>query len=175
MTRVLSILLCLILSSGTVASADILTDTRGLVRLLRSRSEQVPHRFSPRRISCWQLVRLAGQSNRVDPRLLLAVIKCESDFDHLSVSSKGAMGLMQLMPQTAKLVGVEDPFDPIQNVYGGSLYLRKMLNRFEGNLYLALLAYNAGPTRVSRGDIPHESHAYARKVLSLYHQLERSL
>lgn len=103
---------------------------------------------------------------RLDPALLLAVIKVESNFDPQVVSRKGAQGLMQLMPETALEVGVRNPFDPSESIFGGAQYLRKMLDTFE-HLDLALAAYNAGPGAVRRfGGIPpyEETINYVKRV-----------
>ena len=107
----------------------------------------------------------------LEERLVRAVIQVESSFDHRALSHKGAMGLMQLMPETAQELAVSDPWDPAQNVRGGSEYLRRMLELFDGRLELALAAYNAGPSAVSRyGGIPPypETRAYVAKVMRLY-------
>ena len=91
----------------------------------------------------------------VDPALVHAVVRAESAFDHLAVSSAGAQGLMQLMPGTALEVGVRDPFHPRENLEGGVYYLSQMLDRFQGNTQLALAGYNAGPGAVERfGGVP---------------------
>lgn len=103
---------------------------------------------------------------QLDPALLLAVIRVESNFDPQVVSRKGAQGLMQLMPDTARLLGVRNPFDPSESIFGGALYLRKMLDTFE-DLDLALAAYNAGPGTVRRfGGIPpyEETINYVKRV-----------
>jgi soluble lytic murein transglycosylase-like protein len=103
----------------------------------------------------------------VDPALVHAVVRAESAFDHLAVSRAGAMGLMQLMPGTADLVGVRDAFHPQENVEGGVYYLRMMLDRFGHNVALALAAYNAGPGAVeSYGGIPpySETQEYLERV-----------
>jgi hypothetical protein len=108
---------------------------------------------------------------RLSPALVRAVIKAESDFDPWAMSRAGAMGLMQLMPQTAAEVGVFDPYDPEDNIGGGTRYLRYLLDRFQGNLALALAAYNAGLHRVERhrGVPPiQETRDYVMKVLRYY-------
>jgi len=112
-----------------------------------------------------------AQKFRLDRSLVKAVIKAESDFDPRVVSSRGAQGLMQLMPETAREVGVTNPFDPSESIYGGSLYLRKMLDSFDQNLDYALAAYNAGPGAVRKyGGIPpyEETQNYVRKVKQYY-------
>jgi len=107
---------------------------------------------------------------RLDPALLRAVVKAESDFDPRAVSRKGAVGLMQLMPHTAAHHRVADPFDPIQNVRAGAKQLRRLVNRYDGNLPLALAAYNAGARRVKDNKVPRirETRAYVHKVLRYY-------
>lgn len=107
----------------------------------------------------------------LDPRLIQTVIRHESGFDPVAVSPKGAMGLMQLMPETAASLGVEDPFDVEQNIRGGSRFLKICLNRFNQNLPLALAAYNAGPGRVAehQGVPPiKETQEYVKKVVLDY-------
>lgn len=111
----------------------------------------------------------------LDPSLVKAVVEVESNFDPLAVSPKGAMGLMQLMPSTARLFGVSNPFDPRENLEAGIRYLKNLLERFNYELHLALAAYNAGPELVSTmGNIPPftETRQYVKKVLERYQQLK---
>lgn len=90
------------------------------------------------------IIKTVAARHKIDPALVKAVIMAESRYDHRAVSKKGAGGLMQLMPLTAKSLGVQDIFDPEDNISGGVRYLKKLLNRFDGNTRLALAAYNAG-------------------------------
>ncbi|MDR1486954.1 MAG: lytic transglycosylase domain-containing protein [Deltaproteobacteria bacterium] len=113
----------------------------------------------------------ASNTYKVDPALIAAIIKAESNFDPKAISWVGARGLMQLMPNTAKLVGCQDSFDPEQNIMGGTRYIRMMLNRFNGNVTLALAAYNSGPERVSKiMAVPEisETKNYVRTVVKNY-------
>lgn len=107
----------------------------------------------------------------VDPSLVHAIVKVESDFNPYALSRKGAMGLMQLMPQTAVEMNVKNSFNPVENIDGGVRYLRYLIDRYEGNLSLALAAYNSGETAVKRwGTIPpfKETQNYVQRILKIY-------
>lgn len=118
-----------------------------------------------------RLVAAAAQRHGLDPALVMAVVGVESGFEPQAVSPKGAQGLMQLMPGTARDMGVTDPFDPAANLDGGSRYLSSLVARYEGDLTKALAAYNAGMGAVARhrGVPPYaETRSYVRKVLGRY-------
>ncbi|MCR5536529.1 MAG: lytic transglycosylase domain-containing protein [Succinivibrio sp.] len=118
----------------------------------------------------------ASDSNLIPPELIQAVIETESSNVVDAVSVCGAQGLMQLMPETQKDLGVVDPFDPEQNIDAGSRYLASLLYRYEGDLDKALAAYNAGPGRVNeyQGIPPFaETQDFVRKVKSRYQQLQK--
>jgi hypothetical protein len=115
-----------------------------------------------------EMIRVIADRYGVEYALVKAVIKAESGFNHLAVSPKGAQGLMQLMPDTAAAVRVQDVFMPQDNIEGGVKYLRRLLDRYDGNLALAVAAYNAGPMRVDEvGGIPDiaETREYLARVL----------
>ena len=118
-----------------------------------------------------QEIRRTGRRYNVDPPLIKAIIHTESAFDHRAVSIRGAQGLMQLMPETARELRVSNPFNPRENIDGGTRYLRKLLDSFNDNLILSLAAYNAGPGQVMRaGGVPRipETLRYVNKVLKRY-------
>jgi soluble lytic murein transglycosylase-like protein len=113
----------------------------------------------------------AGRTHGVDPRLVAAVVRRESAWNARAVSNKGACGLMQLMPSTARFLGVTDVFDARENIFGGTRYLRTLLDTFGGDLDLALAAYNAGPGAVEkyRGVPPYrETREYVAAVKASY-------
>jgi hypothetical protein len=113
----------------------------------------------------------AAARHNVDPSLVRSVVKVESNFNPNAVSRKGAMGLMQLMPSTARSLNVVNPFDPAQNVEAGVKHLRALLDNYRGNVSLSLAAYNAGSAAVSRSaGVPHyrETQNYVRRITSLY-------
>lgn len=172
------------------ASADIYryVDERGVVHFTNTPSRpgfklyyrEAPRQRTllvpPRRSSHGSLVRAAARRYGVDENLVKAVIVVESDSDPTAVSSKGAMGLMQLMPETARDLGVNDPWDPVQNIDAGVRYLRILLDTFNGDVNLALAAYNAGLETVMKyGGIPplYETRRYISKVLHHWRRFSR--
>jgi soluble lytic murein transglycosylase len=117
------------------------------------------------------IISKASKKYGVSSSLIKAVIKAESDFDHTAVSHKGAQGLMQLMPDTADAMEVENPFDPEENILGGTRYLSQLLKRYKKDTKLALAAYNAGPENVEpKMEIPPfpETKKFVRRVLRYY-------
>ena len=113
----------------------------------------------------------AASHHQIDPALVKAIIMAESSYNPRAISKKGAKGLMQLMPATAQALGVEDSFNPKQNINGGVRYFKKLVNRFDGDVKLALAAYNAGSTNVRRyqGIPPFKAtHYYIKKVFEYY-------
>jgi soluble lytic murein transglycosylase-like protein len=114
------------------------------------------------------LIAEAAEEYKLDPELIRAVMRAESAFNPMVVSRAGAQGLMQLMPALAEEMGVEDPFDPRQNIMGGARYLRSLLDRHRGSIPLSLASYNAGPTAVARyrGAVPpfRETRQYVKKI-----------
>ena len=126
------------------------------------------HRYSKQEIS--RAIAWYAKKYRLDPALLRAVIKTESDFNQHAVSRKGAVGLMQLTPDTATTLRVSDRYDSLQNIRGGAKQLRHLLNLYQGDLPLALAAYNAGAHRVKERKVPRirETRIYVGKVLRYY-------
>ncbi|MEA2164829.1 MAG: hypothetical protein QOK37_2956 [Thermoanaerobaculia bacterium] len=116
------------------------------------------------------IINEASRTYGVDPNLIAAMTFRESAFNPNAVSSRGAQGLMQLMPRTAKALGVRDAFDPRENVFGGTRYVKTLLDRFHGNVELTLAAYNAGPELVSKvgPGATKEAIDYVAAVKSFY-------
>ena len=117
------------------------------------------------------IIEEASRSYAVPKELIKAIIKAESNFDPYAISPKNAMGLMQLIPSTAQEMGVQDVFDPYQNIMGGTKYLKSLLDKYNNNLFLALASYNAGPSKVDKsGGIPEidETKDYVERVIKYY-------
>jgi len=168
--------------TASPAAADVYlqrTDSGGFVLTDRPREgsyrliveADTPHRTHAAGVQ--SAVREAARRHELPRALLYAVIQVESGGETDAASRKGALGLMQLMPATARALGVEDPLDPRQNVLGGARYLRRLLDRYDGRLRLALAAYNAGPGRVQRHEgVPpyRETRRFLRRVRRSYEQ-----
>ena len=148
-------------------------EKKGPVEKLQRKTGSQSVALSDRQIIEQNIQKAAAKYN-LQPELITAVIRAESNFEVNAVSTAGAQGLMQLMPATAKELGVENPFDIAQNIDGGTKYLRKMLDRFGGSVRKALAAYNAGPGTVMKynGRVPYtETRQYVRRVLRFSGQM----
>lgn len=170
----------IIITIGTVSSADVYkyVDGNGVayytnVPESKSYNKSLPQRKkyqNQKQDAYSEIIHSMSSKYDIEPSLIRAVITVESNWNDSAVSNKGAMGLMQLMPSTAKDLAVLNPFDPLENIEGGTRYLRFLLDKFN-DLPLALAAYNAGPGAVeSHGGIPSitETKQYVKKVLSIY-------
>ena len=156
---------------GVVHYTNVPQDARYRV-VIASRAGRVAPPLLRRTSAFDEHIRAAAQKYGLAPPLVKAVMAAESNFNPAAISEKGATGLMQLMPGTARDMYVYDMLDPAQNIEGGARYLRQLHDRFAGDLERVLAAYNAGPERVRRsgGAVPAipETQAYVRKVLGLY-------
>ena len=112
-----------------------------------------------------------AEKYNIDNELIRAMIQVESGWNTQAVSNKGAQGLMQLMPRTAAMLGVTNPFDPVQNIEGGVRYISDLTDKYRGDIEKALAAYNAGPTRVDSGNIPEVSKRYVKNIMAIYRRL----
>jgi len=154
-------------SNGAISLTNVPSDPR--YRRIEIESSRIHSTLSEQELE--PVIRRHSSQHQLHPALIRAVIKAESGFDPRAVSRAGAIGLMQLMPQTAVRLDVRDMYDPDDNVGGGTKYLRQLLDRFHGNLPLALAAYNAGENAVDRYQtLPpfDETRQYVRKVLRYY-------
>jgi soluble lytic murein transglycosylase-like protein len=153
--------------NGTISLTNVPSDAR--YRKIDVESARFHSILSERELE--PVIKRHSSQQQLHPALIRAIIKAESNFDPRAISRAGAIGLMQLMPQTAVRLDVRDMFDPDENVGGGTKYLRQLLDRFHGNLPLALAAYNAGENIVDRyQSLPpiDETRQYVRKVLRYY-------
>lgn len=146
---------------------QIINNTRDILQNTDFRSifrHKKEHLFHP-------IILEEADRHEIDPALVKAIIMAESGYNPNAISEKGAKGLMQLMPSTAQALGVEDVFNPQQNISGGVRYFKKLVNRFDGDIKLALAAYNAGSKKVRhyQGIPPYKStHYYIEKVFKYY-------
>jgi len=181
------LLACLLLffamsfSSPSTAEATVAAymDVQGNLHYVRGKSgrtnkkianrplARLPRDSSPQTINAF--IQTAATEHGIDPLLIKAIIKAESNFNPTAVSPKGAQGLMQLMPATARNLQVANPLDPLENILGGTRYLRSLLDSYNWDVALSLAAYNAGPGNV-KGAVPNidETRTYVTKVLKNY-------
>lgn len=154
-------------ANGTISLTNVPTDLR--YRRVTTQPNRLHPVLSERELE--PMISRYSRQHQLHPALIRAVIKAESGFDPQAVSRAGAIGLMQLMPQTAIRLEVRDLYDPDDNIGGGTKYLRQLLDRFRGNLPLALAAYNSGEHTVDRyrGVPPiDETRQYVKKVIHYY-------
>ncbi len=156
---------------GVVHMSNVPVDQRFRFKERERGSEQVQVLPGRRAKSYDKLIDRVARAEGLDTELLRAVVATESNFDPDAISKKGALGLMQLMPETARGMGVTDPFHPAENLEAGARHLRRLIEKYQGKLTLALSAYNAGETAVDRykGIPPYpETQNYVKKVLKAY-------
>jgi len=156
--------------NGVMHFTNVPTSSIQNYKLFLKEKPQITNRYSTEKYD--SLISDASERHGVSFPLLKAIIKAESDFDPHAVSKKGATGLMQIMPENFKPLGIRDPFDPWENINAGARYFKQMYDRFKGKLALSLAAYNAGPTAVDRyKTIPpyEETEEYVRRVLKYYY------
>jgi hypothetical protein len=160
--------------AGEDFTNDYSTDLEGLSELYMSKTQHPFRKEGEAHVTedYGHIIDHASERYDIDPALIRSVIRAESDFDRYCTSHKGAMGLMQLMPGTAKDMGVYDPYDPFENIMGGTRYLRKLMDRYDGDITLALSAYNWGMTKVesSPDRLPQETLSYILKVNKYYNE-----
>lgn len=145
------------------------------VLIMKEKRVQFPKNIDFRKYD--KIIARVARENNLEAALIKAVIRAESNFDHRAVSHKGAKGLMQLMPQTASSLNVEDVFHPDHNIEGGARYLRYLMNLYRGDMRLALAAYNAGEGAVAKyGDVPpyRETQNYVQRVMIFYDEFKKS-
>ena len=161
-------------SSGIVHFTNVPTSSDYKL-YIKEKPQKVLPRISTKKYD--DIIKKAQKKHGVEFSLIKAVIKVESGFNPKAVSKKGAKGLMQIMPDNLKALFIKDPFNPLQNIMGGTLYLRRLLRRYEYKLPLVLAAYNAGPEAVDKHKrVPpyRETQDYVRKVMKTYSQYKKS-
>ncbi len=154
---------------GMATSTPVALENGDFAAALKQATAVNETKYDPAAQDVVKMVQFSARQHGVDPKLAMAVAKTESNFSPSVVSSAGAIGVMQLMPDTAKGLGVKDPFDARQNVDGGVRYLKELLGTFGGDVKKAVAAYNAGPQAVqSYGGVPpySETQNYVNKVMA---------
>ena len=175
-TPFMSLLFCIALCSAVYADIYKYVDENGVThftnvpkgseyeKVIESNTDPSPTNFD-------YIIRQKSVKYDIEPSIIKAVIEAESNWDDKAVSKKGAIGLMQLMPATARDMQISNRYDPEQNIEAGTRYLKMLLERFNGDMELAVAAYNAGPTNVEKsGGIPSfsETKKFVRNVISTY-------
>lgn len=156
---------------GVLVLTDTFPQGRTGVKVMSNSTQKETMTRAQRRDQWDRYILSTANRYEVEPALIKAIIRAESNFDPLAVSPKGAEGLMQLMPPTAAMLNVVNSFDPVANIEGGVRYFKHLLDKFQGELELSLAAYNAGPAAVERhSGIPpfRETREYVSRVLSFY-------
>jgi len=161
-------------SSGVLHFTNMPTSSNYRI-YIKERNSRCSRVYSKNRYD--EIIDTASKKHSISFSLLKAVINVESDFNPKAVSKAGAIGLMQIMPQNITSLCIKDPFNPAENIMGGALYLKKLLERYNGQLPMALAAYNAGPTMVDRyRAIPpiNETEDYVEKVMNCYNNYKKN-
>jgi soluble lytic murein transglycosylase-like protein len=165
------------LSTAITIKRSMVADTAFEQKALQQGAPTPPEPAEPE-LPFEEFIMRAAQTYQVDPMLIHAIIMAESSYNPRAVSHRGAQGLMQLMPSTAKWLGIEDSFDPAMNIDGGVRYFKRLLDRFDGDVKLALAAYNAGSRYVRKyGGVPpfKATRTYIKKVLRYHRILQEQL
>jgi len=158
---------------GVVHFTNVPADNRFRFFMKEVRRKEDKPLYERKRNGYDDMIRKVSTEKGIDPHLVSAVVAVESNYDHRAVSSKGARGLMQIMPETAKRLGLIDSFHPEENLAAGVYHLKTLLDKYQGELPMALAAYNAGEAAVDRyqGIPPYpETRGYVQKVLRLYRE-----
>lgn len=146
--------------------------------IIPERQKELPAKSTNYNDSYDKMILQHSRAHGMDPSLIKAVMKAESNFNPYAVSHKGAQGLMQLMPGTAKLMNIDNPFDPDENIKGGTKYLKQLDDTFQGDLELVLAAYNAGPQKVIKHNmnVPpiEETRSFIKRVKLFYDKLRNA-
>ena len=146
---------------------DVLNDVEKIKN--KSRSKNISGKTSYTELK--SVIDECAEKYNIDNELIRAMIQVESGWNTDAVSNKGAQGLMQLMPRTAAMLGVDDPFDAEQNIEGGVRYISDLTDKYRGDIEKALAAYNAGPAKVDSGNIPDVSKRYVKNIMAIYRKL----
>jgi len=179
-TVLVLLFLLLIFTLSSNAEIYLYVDQEGVIHTDQKRQAMPYQNVAKRKHSCPHsydpYIKTASTKHGVAFALIKAIIKTESDFNPRAISPKGALGLMQLMPENVKRLEIKDPFDPAENIMGGTRHFKSLLDHFAGDLSLSLAAYNAGIKPVERCHcVPpfRETRDYVKKVLDYYEELKK--